>query len=90
MSKQNVRPNPRREVIGTVVNGKMPKTIVVVAERTFRHPVYGKVVRRRSKFYGHDEKNQAKVGDLVRLAEARRFSHLKRWRLVEVLKKAQA
>jgi small subunit ribosomal protein S17 len=77
----------RREIVGTVVSDKMNKTIVVEVSRTFRHPLYSKVIRRRSKFYSHDENNQAKVGDLVRIIETRRQSHLKRWRLAEVLKK---
>jgi len=80
----------RREIIGTVVSDKMDKTIVVEVTRTFRHPLYGKVLRRRSKFYSHDQKNQAKLGDVVRLSETRRLSHQKRWRLIEILKKAEA
>lgn len=89
MNQETKRPNPRRHIIGTVVSDKMPKTRVVVAERAFRHPFYGKVIRRRSKFYSHDEHNQAKVGDLVKIAETRRLSNKKRWRLVEILKKAE-
>jgi small subunit ribosomal protein S17 len=80
----------RREIIGTVVSDKMDKTIVVEVTRTFRHPLYGKVLRRRSKFYSHDQNNQAKIGDMVRLGETRRLSHQKRWRLIEILKKAEA
>jgi small subunit ribosomal protein S17 len=79
----------RREIIGTVASHKMNKTIVVEVSRTFRHPLYGKVIRRRSKFYSHDENNQAKIGDLVRIVETRRLSHLKRWRLAEIIKKAE-
>ncbi|MCI0530854.1 MAG: 30S ribosomal protein S17 [candidate division Zixibacteria bacterium] len=67
----------------------MQKTIVVQVDRTFRHPLYGKVLRRRSKFYSHDEQNQAKVGDVVKLAETRRLSGQKRWRLVEIIRKAK-
>lgn len=90
MTETKTRENPRREVVGKVISDKMDKTIVVQVERTFRHPFYGKVIRRRSKFYSQDDKNVAKTGDLVRLAECRRLSHLKRWRLVEVLKKSDA
>ena len=79
----------RRQIVGTVVSDKMNKTIIVEVTRSFRHPLYGKVIRRRSKFYSHDEQNQAKIGDLVKIAETRRLSSLKRWRLVEVLKKAE-
>jgi small subunit ribosomal protein S17 len=83
------RVNNRKELVGTVISDKMQKTIVVQVDRTFRHPLYGKVLRRRSKFYSHDEQNQAKVGDVVKLAETRRLSGQKRWRLVEIVRKAK-
>ncbi len=83
------RVNNRKELVGTVISDKMQKTIVVQVDRTFRHPLYGKVLRRRSKFYSHDEQNQAKVGDVVKLAETRRLSGQKRWRLVEIIRKAK-
>ena len=83
------RVNNRKELVGTVISDKMQKTIVVRVDRTFRHPLYGKVLRRRSKFYSHDEQNQAKVGDVVKLAETRRLSGQKRWRLVEIVRKAK-
>jgi small subunit ribosomal protein S17 len=76
----------RKERKGFVLTDKMDKTIVVGVERTFRHPVYGKVVKRVKKYHVHDEKNEAKVGDLVRIAETRPFSKMKRWRLVEILR----
>jgi small subunit ribosomal protein S17 len=63
----------------------MDKTIVVVVERRVRHPLYERVITRMSRFYAHDEKNEAKVGDFVRIVETRPLSRLKRWRLVEVL-----
>jgi small subunit ribosomal protein S17 len=76
----------RRERKGFVLKDKMNKTIVVGVERTFRHPSYGKVIKTVKKYYAHDEKNEAKVGDFVRIAETRPVSKLKRWRLVEILR----
>ncbi|RME96536.1 MAG: 30S ribosomal protein S17 [Verrucomicrobia bacterium] len=81
---QNKRPH-RKERTGVVVSDKMQKTIVVRVERKVRHPRYKKVVRRFKKFYAHDEREQAKVGDWVRIQECRPISRLKCWRLVEVL-----
>lgn len=75
----------RRESIGVVVSAAMDKTIAIRVERRVRHPVYGKELRRFSKCYAHDEKNEAKVGDKVRIAETRPLSRLKRWRLVGIL-----
>ena len=75
----------RKERIGEVISNKMAKTIVVRVERRFPHPRYKKVVTGYSKFYAHDEKNDAKVGDRVRIQETRPLSKLKNWRLVEVL-----
>lgn len=79
----------RKERVGEVVSNKMAKTIVVRVERRFRHPEYKKVVTAFTKFYAHDEKNDAKVGDLVRIQETRPLSRLKRWRLVEVVERAE-
>ncbi|MFM2294358.1 MAG: ribosomal protein [Verrucomicrobiota bacterium] len=77
----------RKERVGEVVSNKMTKTIVVRVERRFPHPQFKKVVTAYSKFYAHDEKNEAKVGDLVRITESRPVSKLKRWRLVEVVER---
>ncbi len=76
----------RREMTGIVVSDKMQKTIVVQVSRLTRHPVYSKVVTKASKYKVHDEKNQAKMGDKVRIMETRPLSKDKRWRLVEILK----
>jgi len=76
----------RKVFIGTVVSDKMDKTVVVKVERTFRHPVYGKVVKSHKKFYAHDEDNRCKVGDTVKIMETRPISKLKRWRVMEILK----
>src|SRR6201996_517887 len=74
----------RRERVGEVISNKMTKTIVVRVERRFPHPRYKKVVTGYSKFYAHDEKSEAKVGDRVRIRETRPLSKTKNWRLVEV------
>lgn len=78
----------RKTFVGQVVSDKMQKTVVVVVERLVRHPRYGKMVKRRSKFKAHDEGNQCRVGDVVSIMETRPLSKDKRWRVVEVLKKA--
>lgn len=79
--------SPRKVRIGRVVSNKMQKTIVVAVVRTFRHKSYSRVIKRTSKLYAHDEKNQARIGDLVKVMETRPLSRLKRWRLLEVVEK---
>jgi small subunit ribosomal protein S17 len=78
----------RKVVVGEVVSSRMNKTIVVKTKRTKGHSFYGRVVSHHKKFYAHDEKNVARVGDVVRLEETRPLSKLKRWRLKEVIRKA--
>jgi small subunit ribosomal protein S17 len=78
----------RKERVGEVISNKMSKTIVVRVERRFPHPRFKKVVTAFTKFYAHDEKNEARPGDTVRIEETRPLSKLKRWRLVEILEKA--
>jgi small subunit ribosomal protein S17 len=78
----------RKERVGDVISNKMAKTIVVRVERRFPHPQFKKVVTAYSKFYAHDEKAEAKVGDTVRIEETRPLSKLKRWRLVAVVEKS--
>lgn len=80
--------NERKVRVGKVVSDKMQKTIVVAIETTKQHPLYGKRVRHTKKFKAHDEGNEAKVGDVVRIMETRPLSKDKRWRLVEVLERA--
>ena len=75
-----------KEKVGTVISDKMQKTRVIRVDRLVRHPLYKKVLRARSKFYAHDEENKSKVGDKVRIQEARPLSRLKRWEIVEILK----
>ena len=77
----------RKEVIGNVVSNRMNKTIVVQVIRRKSHPLYLRVVSKAKKFYAHDEKNEAHVGDVVRLEETRPLSKLKRWRLKEIVRK---
>ena len=79
----------RKERVGEVVSNKMVKTIVVRVERRFPHPQYRKVMTQYTKFYAHDEKNDAKPGDRVRIQETRPLSKLKCWRLVEVVERGE-
>ena len=79
----------RKTVIGIVVSNKMNKTITVAVERKVKHPIYGKFVKKTTKFHAHDEKNECTIGDTVRIMETRPMSKTKRWRLVEVVEKAK-
>ena len=78
----------RKEVVGQVVSSRMHKTIVVQVTRKKSHPFYGRVIARHKKFYAHDEKNEARVGDFVRIEETRPLSKLKRWKLKDIIQKA--
>lgn len=80
--------NERKERIGKVVGDKMNKTIVVAVEENVKHRLYSKTIRRTTKFKAHDENNEAKIGDVVRIMETRPLSKDKRWRLVEIIEKA--
>ena len=79
----------RKERMGKVISNKMTKTIVVEVERRYPHAKYKKVVTDHTKFYAHDEKGEAKVGDLVLIHETRPLSKLKRWRLAQVVERSQ-
>ena len=83
------RDNRRRVKQGRVASDKMDKTIVVVSETRVPHRVYKKVVRQSSRFKAHDEKNEARTGDIVRIQECRPMSREKRWRLVEIVERAK-
>ncbi len=85
MSERNLR----KERIGIVSSDKMDKTITIVVERRLQHPMYGKFVKKSTKFTVHDEKNECNIGDKVRIAETRPLSKKKRWRLVEILERAK-
>lgn len=78
----------RKEVVGEVVSNRMHKTIVVQVTRKKSHPFYGRVIARHKKFYAHDEKNEAHVGDFVRIEETRPLSKLKCWKLKDIVRKA--
>jgi small subunit ribosomal protein S17 len=78
----------RKERQGKVIANKMAKTIIVRVERRFPHPQYKKVITAYSKFYAHDEKGEAKVGDLVLIRETRPLSKLKRWRLTQIVERS--
>jgi small subunit ribosomal protein S17 len=80
--------NRRKVFVGTVVSDRMQKTVVVSVARFFRHPGYNKLVRRRTKVKAHDEEQQCRVGDRVKIMETRPLSRDKRWRIVEVVEKA--
>lgn len=81
--------NLRKTKTGLVTSNKMAKTITVKVERKVKHPIYGKFVKKSSKFHAHDEKNECSIGDLVKIAETRPLSKTKRWRLVEVVEKVK-
>jgi small subunit ribosomal protein S17 len=81
--------NLRKTRIGVVTSNKMTKTITVAVERKVKHPIYGKFVKKTTKFHAHDEKNQHNIGDLVKIMETRPLSKTKRWRLVEVVEKVK-
>lgn len=91
MSSETAAPvrSVRKERKGVVVSDKAAKTIVVRVTRRIRHSLYGKEVTVSRKFHAHDEKSEAKVGDLVRIVECRPISRLKHWRLVDVVARAQ-
>ena len=81
--------NLRKERIGVVASNKMDKTIVVVIERRTKHPIYGKFVKKSTRFFAHDEKNECNIGDTVRIMETRPLSKKKCWRLVEIIERAK-
>jgi small subunit ribosomal protein S17 len=78
----------RQEKVGIVTSNKMQKTVVVTVERQITHPLYKRVVRRSAKFLAHDEKNQCKIGDTVRIEQTRPMSTRKRWRVVSIIVRA--
>ena len=80
-----VERNLRKTKLGVVSSNKMDKTITVSVERKVKHPLYGKFVKKSTKFHAHDEKNECSIGDTVRIMESRPLSKTKRWRLVEVV-----
>ena len=81
--------NLRKTRIGVVTSNKMNKTITVAVERKVKHPIYGKFVKKTTKFHAHDQKDECTMGDIVKIMETRPLSKTKRWRLVEVVEKAK-
>jgi small subunit ribosomal protein S17 len=84
-----VERNLRKTKLGVVSSNKMDKTITVSVERKVKHPLYGKFVKKSTKFHAHDEKNECSIGDTVKIMESRPLSKTKRWRLVEVVEKVK-
>jgi small subunit ribosomal protein S17 len=74
---------PKRILTGTVVSDKGDKTIVVLVERKVKHPLYGKIIRRSKKYHAHDEANEFKAGEIVRIEETKPISKLKTWKVIE-------
>ena len=81
--------NLRKERIGVVTSNKMEKSIVVMVERKVKHPLYGKFVKKSTKFIAHDDENTCNVGDTVRIMETRPLSKNKNWRLVDIIERAK-
>ena len=89
MAETTTTRNLRKERIGVVTSNKMEKTITVAVERKVKHPIYGKFIKKTTSFHAHDEKNEASIGDTVRIMETRPLSKTKRWRLVEIVEKVK-
>lgn len=86
---ENKTRNLRKERIGVVTSNKMDKSISIMVERKVKHPMYGKFVKKSTKFMAHDEKNECNIGDTVRIMETRPLSKNKCWRLVEIIERAK-
>jgi small subunit ribosomal protein S17 len=84
-----VERNLRKTKLGVVSSNRMDKTITVSVERKVKHPLYGKFLKKSTKFHAHDEKNECSIGDTVRIMESRPLSKTKRWRLVEIVEKVK-
>jgi small subunit ribosomal protein S17 len=89
MSNNTMERNLRKSRTGVVTSNKMNKTITVAIERKIMHPLYGKYLKKTRKLMAHDEKQEASIGDTVRIMETRPISKSKRWRLVEILEKVK-
>jgi len=81
--------NLRKQKIGLVISNKAQKTITVAVERKERHPIYGKYIKKTSKFHAHDQEEACNIGDTVKIEETRPLSKSKRWRLIEILERAK-
>lgn len=89
MMSTTIERKRRKTRTGVVSSNKMTKTITVAVERKIKHPIYGKFLKKTTKFHAHDEENTAGIGDVVRIMETRPMSKTKRWRLVEIIEKAK-
>lgn len=89
MEEQQTVRSSRKERVGVVVSNKMNKSIVVAIQRQVKHPIYGKFIKKTTRLMAHDEANEAREGDTVRLMETRPLSKNKRWRLVEIVERAK-
>ena len=89
MEEKVITRNNRKSVVGKVISSSADKTIVVLIERRVKHPMYGKTIRKSTKFMAHDEKNECNEGDIVQIMETRPLSKRKRWRLIEIVEKAK-
>ena len=87
--ERQVSRSARKERIGIVIGDRMDKTILVAVQRQIKHPIYGKFIKKTTKLMAHDERNDAKRGDSVRIMETRPLSKNKRWRLTEVIERAR-
>ena len=81
--------NLRKERIGVVLSNKMEKSITIAVESKVKHPIYGKFIKKTSKFMAHDEKNECNIGDTVKIMETRPLSKSKNWRLVEIIERVK-
>lgn len=88
-TEQNVERGRRKVRVGKVISNKMQKSIVIAVERRIPHPLFKKYFNRTSTFMAHDEKREASMGDVVKIMETRPISNRKRWRLIEIVKKAK-
>jgi small subunit ribosomal protein S17 len=88
-AKEQARTTKRKTRIGRVVSDKMEKSIVVLIEQRMAHPIYKKIFKQSKKYIAHDEREEANIGDLVRIMETRPLSSRKRWRLVEIVERAK-
>src|SRR5438309_11564770 len=87
-AQQGPKQGLKNEKVGQVVSTKMEKTIVVEVSRRVPHPLYKRIIGKRKKFYAHDEEGTAKMGDVVRIVECRPLRKLKRWRLMDIVRRA--
>jgi len=89
MEMEMEKRKPRKTLVGMVVSDRMNKTVTISVQRSIRHPMYKKIVKKTSKIWAHDAENECRIGDRVKVMSTRPLSKLKRWRVVEILKRSQ-